>query len=164
MSNIAKNTLEADSSRQVFTPLRKLGWGIAALGTALISNTYAGLYLFFYQDYMGLGENFMYFGQIIYAIWNAFNDPLFGYLSDSSRSKKGRRIPFMRYTAPFLALTFVALWLVPGSFNEIGVFIWMMVGILLYDSAYTIIGLVYSALLPEVTESNQERGTLSTIS
>ena len=163
MSDLQKNDVKSDSSRQVFTPLRKIGWGIASLGTALISNTYAGLYLFFYQDYMGLGANFMYIGQLIYAIWNAFNDPLFGFLSDSSRSKKGRRIPFMRYTAPFLGLTFIALWLVPGSFSEIGVFIWMLVGILLYDSAYTIIGLVYSALLPEITESNHERGSLSTV-
>ncbi|WP_371806044.1 MFS transporter [Candidatus Lokiarchaeum ossiferum] len=164
MSHSTNNDLETDSSRQIFTPMKKIGWGIASLGTAIISNTYAGLYLFFYQDYMGLGENFMYWGQLIYAIWNAFNDPLFGFLSDNSRSKKGRRIPFMRYTAPFLALTFIALWLVPSSLSEVGVFIWMLIGILLYDSAYTIIGLVYSALLPEITEDNNIRGQLSTIS
>ena len=41
------------------------------------------------------------------------NDPLFGYITDSTRSKRGRRIPYMRFTAPFLALTFILVWLAP---------------------------------------------------
>ncbi|RME39265.1 MAG: hypothetical protein D6793_01330 [Thermoflexia bacterium] len=36
----------------------------------------------------------------IYAVWNALNDPIFGYITDSTRSRRGRRIPYMRYTAP----------------------------------------------------------------
>jgi MFS family permease len=43
----------------------------------------------------------------VYALWNAFIDPLFGYINDNTRSKRGRRIPYMRFTAPFLALTFI---------------------------------------------------------
>jgi len=43
-------------------------------------------------------------------------------------------------------------------------FWWMLITMLLYDTAYTIIGLVYSALLPELTESDRERGSLQTYS
>ena len=138
----------------------KVIWGIAALGTSLISGVYGALLPIFYQDYLGLSANWIALASGIYAIWNAINDPLFGYITDSTRSKRGRRIPYMRFTAPFLALTFVLVWFAPVKAGQQGLFWWMLVTMLLYDTGYTIIGLVYSALLPEVTESDSERNGL----
>ena len=135
-------------------------WGIAALGTSLISGIYGALLPIFYQDYLGLAAKWIATASVIYAIWNAINDPLFGYITDSSRLKGGRRIPFMRYTAPFLGLTFVLVWLAPQKAGDPALFGWMLGTMLLYDTCYTIIGLVYSALLPEVTESDAERNGL----
>ncbi len=138
----------------------KVIWGIAALGTSLISGVYAALLPIFYQDYLGLSAKWIGIASFAYAIWNAINDPLFGYITDSTRSKRGRRIPYMRYTAPFLALTFVLVWFAPVKAGQQGLFWWMLVTMLLYDTCYTIIGLVYSALLPEVSESDAERNGL----
>jgi glycoside/pentoside/hexuronide:cation symporter, GPH family len=138
----------------------KVIWGVAALGTSLISGTFGALLPIFYQDYLGLSAWWISLASIIYAVWNAINDPLFGYITDSTRSKHGRRIPYMRFTAPFLALTFVLVWFAPPKASDQTLFIWMLVSMLLYDTAYTIIGLVYSALLPEVTESDAERNGL----
>lgn len=138
----------------------KFFWGVAALGTSLISGIYGGLLTIFYQDYLGLSAKWIGIAATAYAIWNAFNDPLFGYITDSSRNKRGRRIPFMRFTAPFLALTFVLVWFAPPQAGQQGLFWWMLVTMLLYDTCYTIIGLVYSALLPEVTESDAQRNGL----
>jgi glycoside/pentoside/hexuronide:cation symporter, GPH family len=138
----------------------KVIWGVAALGTSLISGTYGAMLPIFYQDYLGLTARWIAVASIIYAIWNAINDPLFGYITDSTRSKMGRRIPYMRFTAPFLALTFVLVWFAPPEAGQQAIFWWMLVTMLLYDTAYTIIGLVYSALLPEVTESDAERNGL----
>ena len=138
----------------------KVIWGVAALGTSLISGTYGALLPIFYQDYLGLTAGWIGLASIIYAVWNAVNDPLFGYLTDSTRSKHGRRIPYMRFTAPFLALTFILVWFAPPQAGQQAVFWWMLISMLLYDTCYTIIGLVYSALLPEVTESDAERNGL----
>ncbi|MDY6872777.1 MAG: MFS transporter [Chloroflexota bacterium] len=138
----------------------KLGWGVAAMGTSLISGVYGGLLTIFYQDYLGLSAKWIGIAATVYALWNAFNDPLFGYITDSTRSKRGRRIPYMRFTAPFLALTFILVWLAPPQAGQSGLFWWMLVTMLLYDTCYTIIGLVYSALLPEVTESDAQRNGL----
>jgi GPH family glycoside/pentoside/hexuronide:cation symporter len=135
-------------------------WGIAALGTTLISGTFAALLPIFYQDYLGLSAGWIGLASAIYAVWNAINDPLFGYMTDSTRSKLGRRIPYMRFTAPFLALTFILVWLAPSGAGETTLFVWMLATMLLYDTCYTIIGLVYSALLPEVTESDAARNGL----
>lgn len=138
----------------------KVVWGVAALGSALISGIYGALLPIFYQDYLGLRASWIASASLIYAIWNAINDPLFGYITDNTRSKLGRRIPYMRYTAPFLALTFILIWFAPPNAGQQGLFWWMLVTMLLYDTAYTMIGLVYSALLPEVTESDAERNDL----
>jgi GPH family glycoside/pentoside/hexuronide:cation symporter len=138
----------------------KVIWGLAALGTSLISGTYGALLPIFYQDYLGLQARWIAIGAVIYAVWNAINDPLFGYITDSTRTRWGRRIPYMRFTAPFLALTFVLVWFAPAGARQPALFAWMLVAMLLYDSAYTMIGLAYSALLPEVTESDAERNGL----
>lgn len=144
----------------------KVIWGVASLGTSMISGVYGGLLTIFYQDYLGVTAKWIGIAAVVYAIWNAINDPIFGYITDNTRSKHGRRIPFMRYTAPFLALTFIAVWFAPDKTSLVGdsrqllLFGWMLGSMLLYDTAYTIIGLVYSALLPEVTESDSERNGL----
>ena len=148
-----------------FTPVThgrsyKFVWGIASLGTSLISGVFGALLPIFYQDYLGLSARWIAAASLIYAIWNAINDPLFGYITDNTRSKKGRRIPYMRFTAPFLALTFILVWFAPAQAGQQAIFWWMLVSMLLYDTCYTIIGLVYSALLPEITESDNERNDL----
>ncbi|MHA1717131.1 MAG: MFS transporter, partial [Promethearchaeota archaeon] len=147
------------ASRQ-FSTGYKLIWSLAAFGTSLISGVYGAMLQYFYQTYLRLPANWISIAAGLYAIWNAINDPLFGFISDATRSRRGRRIPYMRYTAPFLALTFILVWFVPPTLPDWQIFVWMLVSMLLYDTAYTIIGLVYSALLPEVTESDKERGEL----
>jgi len=138
----------------------KVTWGIAALGTSLISGVFGALLPIFYQDYLGVSARWIALASAIYAVWNALNDPIFGYVSDSTRSKRGRRIPYMRYTAPFLAATFILVWLAPQHAGDTTIFLWMLGSMILYDTCYTIIGLVYSALLPEVSESDTERNHL----
>lgn len=138
----------------------KIVWGVASLGTSLISGIFGALLPIFYQDYLGLTARWIAVASLVYAVWNAINDPLFGYITDNTRSKFGRRIPYMRFTAPFLALTFILVWFAPAQAGQTAIFWWMLVSMLLYDTCYTIIGLVYSSLLPEITESDNERNDL----
>ncbi|MBG0771186.1 MAG: MFS transporter [Anaerolineaceae bacterium] len=139
----------------------KVIYGLASLGTSTVSSIYGALLPIFYQDYLGLSSKWIGIASAIYAIWNALNDPIFGFITDNTRSKLGRRIPYMRFTAPFLALTFILVWFAPEGAGEIAQFWWMLVTMLLYDTAYTIIGLVYGALMPELTESDVERNQLT---
>ena len=147
-----------------YTGKEKVYWGLAQFGTSLFSGVYGATLVIFFHVYLELNPFYISIAAWIYAIWNALNDPLFGYMSDRVAFKQGRRIPYMRYTAPFLALFFVLLWLVPIGFSQISIFIWMLVFMLLYDTGYTIIGLVYSALLPELSEDDKVRGELQTAS
>ena len=138
----------------------KFFWGLAGLGTSLVSGIYGGLLTIFYQDYLGLSARWIGIASVAYAIWNAINDPIFGFLSDRTRSKLGRRIPFLRFTSPFLALTFFLVWMVPESASELLQFWWMLVVMLLYDTAYTIVGLNNVSLLPEIAETDEGRSAM----
>jgi GPH family glycoside/pentoside/hexuronide:cation symporter len=158
---MSQQTAAADPNAPAHLSLKyKVLWGVASLGTSLVSGTYGALLPIFYQDYLGLRARWIALASVVYAIWNAVNDPLFGYITDRTRSERGRRIPYMRFTAPFLSLTFILVWFAPGDAGPTATFFWMLGTMLLYDTAYTIIGLVYSALLPEVTESDAERNGL----
>jgi len=139
---------------------KMFAWGIASLGLSTISGIYGALLSIFYNDHLGLvdrGAWIVVVVAITYAVWNALNDGIFGFISDSTKSKKGRRIPYMRWTSPFLALSFALIWLAQPSWGIWAIFVWMLFTMLFYDTAYTIIGLVYSALLPEITENEKYR-------
>ena len=148
-----------DSRIRTYTRTDKIIWSLASLGGSIISGIYGSLLLYFYQVYLGLDAWLIAIAAILYAIWNAINDPLFGYISDSKAHKKlGRRIPYMRFTAPLLGIGFILVWFVPLTWDNFSIFLWMLITMLIYDTAYTIIFLVFSALLPEISESDQERG------
>lgn len=114
----------------------------------------------FYQDCLGLSARWIGIASAIYPVWNAINGPIFGFLSDNTRSKLGRRIPYLRFTAPFLALTFFLVWMMPESASEIVQFWWMLVLMLLCDTAFTIVGLNNVSLLPEIAETDEERSAM----
>ncbi|MFX0072440.1 MAG: MFS transporter [Candidatus Hermodarchaeota archaeon] len=142
-----------------YTRNDKLIWSLASLGGQLVAGIYAVLLMYFYQVYIGLDAIYIAIAAILYAVWNAINDPLFGYISDSKPvGEKGRRIPYMRYSAPFLGLSFILVWFVPLDWPELYIFFWMLGTMLLYDTGYTIAFLMQSALLPEITEDDKERG------
>ncbi len=161
--NKTNQAAELTTGKQV--PIKtRIYYGLAGMGMAIVSGIYAVLLTIYYQDYLGLGANWIALAMGIYAVWNALNDPIFGQITDRTRSKLGRRIPYLRFTAPFFALTFSLVWFAPEHAPEASQFVWMLVTMLLYDTCYTILGLVHGTLLPELSESDQERGKLSVVS
>lgn len=138
----------------------RIAFGFAQLGMAIIGGVYTAMLTKFFQDNMGLGANWIGIAMIIYAIWNAINDPIFGEITDRTKHPLGRRVPYLRYTAPFYAITFFAIWLCPENASQILKFAWMLITMLAYDTCYTILGLVHGTFIPELSESDLERGKL----
>ena len=69
-----------------FSRKEKLFWASASFGGAIISNIYGATLQYFYHVYMNLGASWIALSAIMYAVWNAVNDPLFGFWSDRTRS------------------------------------------------------------------------------
>jgi GPH family glycoside/pentoside/hexuronide:cation symporter len=90
---------------------------------------------------------------------NALNDPLLGQMSDRTNPQKwgSRRTIYIRYGAPIWGFTFMLVWF-PWSFNnQIVIFLHFVIGICLFDTFFTLVVLVWMALLPEMTSDLDER-------
>ena len=51
-------------------------------------------------------------------LWDAVSDPIMGHISDNTRSRHGRRHPYILGGGFFLAVSFFFLWFIPGSVGD----------------------------------------------
>ena len=135
-----------------------LFYGMGMLGFAISVETFNTFAYFYYIDYLGLTITLVALTRTIYAIWDAVNDPLFGYLSDNTRTRWGRRRPWLLMSVPLLTLNFIFIFVLPVSPGEEGLLFWYLLGItLLYETLITIVGVNYNALFPELFRALPER-------
>ena len=62
-----------------------IAYGLGSFGLEAAFKVFAGYYVFFYVDMLGLAIALAAIINIIYALWDAVNDPLVGYLSNNTR-------------------------------------------------------------------------------
>uniref|UniRef100_A0A7S3G2W4 Uncharacterized protein n=1 Tax=Palpitomonas bilix TaxID=652834 RepID=A0A7S3G2W4_9EUKA len=91
-----------------------VAYGLIAFGTAVLNNFWVTFYVTHFMQVEKLSDGWFYGGQVVFAVWNSFNDPLFGWMSDFVRSddgtSKGRRVKVLRRFGPLFALSFLFAW------------------------------------------------------
>ena len=70
-------------------------YGLGSFGLESAYKVFWGFYIFYYVDVLGLAVTLAALINVVYGIWDAVNDPLVGYLSDNTRTRWGRRRPFI---------------------------------------------------------------------
>ncbi|MFN5935387.1 MAG: MFS transporter, partial [Roseiflexaceae bacterium] len=143
-------------------PTRRESWlyAIANLGGSIPYQAFGAAVLFFYTDVKKLAPATAAIIMTIYAIWNAANNPILGHLSDRTKSRWGRRIPFIRYGMVPYALSFIAIWCAPfdGATQPTELAIWFLVTIVLFEGFGTAVSTAgYLALLAEMFPTYQSR-------
>ena len=116
---------------------------------------------FFFVTYFGMSSAWSAACWLIFGLWNAVNDPIFGFISDHTKSKLGRRIPYIRYGAIIIAIVFVATWgtwFEPG--NDVQMFIQMLVALFLFDTLYTAIATSIYVMPYEMAITNEARSKI----
>lgn len=93
-------------------------------------------------------------------ITDALTDPLMGFLSDGTRSRWGRRRPYIFIGAIFAGLSFVALWFLPVGKSELWYFWYFTFGSTIFYLGYTIFATPWVALGYELTPDYHERTRL----
>ncbi len=91
---------------------------------------------------------------------DAVTDPLMGYVSDNTRSRWGRRRPYIFIGAIAVGLVFALLWQLPGGRSEAFYFWYFLGGSLIFYLAYTIYATPWVALGYELTPDYHERTRL----
>ncbi len=135
-----------------------LSYGLGSFGLESLYKVFIGFYMFYYIDQLGLAVAMAAIINVVYGIWDAANDPLVGFLSDNTRTRWGRRKPWLLVGLPFYLGTLVLVYAVPKPFTHGNALFWYaMVIFFLFEGAFTVVGVNYAALFPELFQGFMER-------
>ncbi len=126
---------------------------LAALGAVLFP---------FYTDVALLPPAMVGAALALGRVWDGLNDPLTGWLSDRTRTRFGRRRPYLGAMIVPLAVCFAALWMPPaGSPRE--VFFYLVGALFLFDVFFGFYATPYLALGAELSTDYAERARIVTV-
>jgi len=116
---------------------------------------------------MGLSAFWIGTIMIIPRLWDAFSDPMMGHISDNTRTRWGRRRPYILIGAIAVALSFVAMWWGPrkenigqGGITEVISLLYILITLLIFYTACTVFEIPHGALGMEMTGDPHERTRL----
>ncbi len=139
---------------------RKLMYGSGDLGFSLTSTIIAAYFLFYLTSVVGIPMGVASLAILIGKNWDWINDPLFGYITDHTRSRWGRRRPFLLFGPVPYAILFALMWWRPPLDGQVSLVIYYAVVYVFYEAAATMVYMPYFALTPEMTSDYDERTSL----
>jgi len=139
----------------------KLVYGVGDVGNAVVNSAIQFFLMVFYTDAALIGPALAANALLIGKIWDAVNDPLFGWISDRTSTRYGKRRVYMIFGAIPLAIAIMLLWIVPRGLGDLGVFLWIAFTFLLFDTVWTLTNVPYYALTSELTDDYDERASLT---
>ncbi|MFX0010930.1 MAG: MFS transporter [Candidatus Hermodarchaeota archaeon] len=144
-------------------PLKsKFAYGCLGGGIGLPSQIAFSVITIFYTRILGLSFELTGLAWLIFSFWNAINDPLFGFIEDHTKSEKyGRRIPYIRFGAPIYGIVFILCWIPLVDVNDQFALFFNLIAILfIFDTLFTILGLINFTLPAEMALTAKERANL----
>ncbi len=141
--------------------LTKIIYGAGDIGFSMTGTIIAAYFPIFLTDVVGISPAVAALALFIGKSWDYINDPIIGHLSDRTRTRWGRRRPYLLFGALPFALVFAMLWWKPPFESQTAFVVFYAVMFVLYDAAGTFVGMPYFALTPELTEDYDERTELT---
>lgn len=139
----------------------KLAYGSGDIGFSLTTTIIGAFFAIFLTDVVGLSAGTAAAAILIGSTWDYINDPIMGHLSDRTRSRWGRRRPFLLFGALPFGLAFTMLWIRPPWERELYLALYYALAYVLFDTVATLLYMPYFALTPELTSDYDERTSLT---
>ncbi|MBE0672558.1 MAG: MFS transporter [Anaerolineales bacterium] len=134
-------------------------YGLTSLGVATPVEAISGIVAFYIVDVKNLPATWYATFWFFYTLYNAINNPVLGYFSDRTRSRWGRRLPYVLFGGLPYAVSFALIFSIPfdGKDNPIALLTWFGAAIVIWEGLYTALATGYYGLLPEMFSTHEER-------
>ena len=145
---------------------RRLAFASGAFPDVYSYQAFTFLVFTFYFTIVGINVFLISIGFAIWSVWNAFNDPLLGNLSDRTHTKWGRRIPWLMVSIVPLGIIMILLFTPPlffGISGEIPNFIYFLIIIIVFEFFYTMFSINQTSLFPEQFIDRDARAKVNNI-
>ncbi len=135
--------------------LNMVSYGFGKFVAEFFTFAFTAYCFFFYETELGLDSILVGLGFVIYALWNAVNDPLVGYLTDKSLKifpKFGKRFAWIVIGAFPWVFIYVLIFsppIIEGPQRNLVLFLWLTLTSCLFDTFYSLWDVHYQALFPE---------------
>jgi len=135
---------------------KRIAYGMGAFVNNLLGAASGGMMIVLN---LGLGMDPALVGWLgaLPRLTDAFTDPVMGYISDNTRSRWGRRRPYIFCGAFLTAVLFALLWHLPHGKSETWYFVYFLVCSIFFYAAYTMFATPWVALGYELTPDYNER-------
>lgn len=141
----------------------KIGYGLGDVyggGSGVVISFY---YLIFLTDVVRISPALAGTVILISKIYDSITDPFEGLLADRTRTRLGRRRPYLLAGIPLVFLSFIALFYPYNMDSETTRFLSVVLSYLFFSTVVSIVMLNYNALHSEITLDYHERSSLSSI-
>lgn len=119
--------------------------------------------LFYFNQVLGLSGTLAGIALFVALFFDAVSDPLVGSVSDFTRTRWGRRHPFMYAAAIPFALSFLLLFSPPDQLGQTGLFLWLLCFAVLVRTTMTFYQVPYLSLGAELSDDYDERTLLAAL-
>ena len=130
-------------------------------------NIYYNITAAFISTYLamqGIDLGKVAFVLLIVKVWDAINDPIFGFIFDKVKFKNGQKsLPWLRIATALIPVVTILLFSIPSALSEMGKLVWFGVAYVLWDTVYTLTDVPAYAMLNTMTDNLQERNTLLSV-
>lgn len=134
----------------------KLVHGLGSIAYGVKENGFSTFLLLFYNQVIGLDAGVVGIAIMVALVFDAFVDPVIGELTDRTRSRWGRRLPWL-YIAPFpLAFAWMALWS-PPEMSDAATVAWLIGFAIIVRALVSMCEVPSVAIVPELTADYDER-------
>jgi len=138
-------------------PLKsKFGVGFANMGSSFMSSIGLGTIDVYYLKVYGADPSLLALSWLFFIVWNMVNDPLIGILEERTKTRWGRRIPYLRFGCIPYALSFILVWF-PFMQTGFGLFLNHLLMLFIFDTFYSMTGLITFSLPAELAVTAKER-------
>ncbi|WP_170423675.1 MFS transporter [Ruegeria arenilitoris] len=140
----------------------QLFYGAGGVANGILTNGLSFFLLIYYNLVIGLPAETVGLALSIALIFDAISDPLVGYLSDNTRSRAGKRHPFIYLAIIPIALLYWFIWNPPETLTTENQQFWfLLITTILLRTAMTLFDVPHNAMVPELTKDYGGRTTLS---